>query len=128
MRTRVVVHHHRVIRLTHYRQLKGEKGDPAPITPFKYWASTQLGQNYRSSLLKIDRVILGNRPSRLLHTTTKVLRRVNDIMAQKEFGLLFDIDGVLLRGKEPIDVAAEAMQMIYKVCSFFYVLKFSTFS
>ena len=114
MRTRVVVHHHRVIRPTHYRQLKGEKGDPAPITPFKYWASTPLGQNY-NSLLKIDRVVFGNRPSRLLHTTTKVLRRVNDIMAQKEFGLLFDIDGVLLRGKEPIDVAAEAMQMIYKV-------------
>ena len=35
----------------------------------------------------------------------------------KKFGLLFDIDGVLLRGKEPIPVAADAMKMIYKVCS-----------
>ena len=33
----------------------------------------------------------------------------------KKFGLLFDIDGVLLRGKEPIDVAPEAMKMIYQV-------------
>ena len=33
----------------------------------------------------------------------------------KKFGLLFDIDGVLLRGKEPIPVAADAMKMIYKV-------------
>jgi len=47
-------------------------------------------------------------------------------MSQKEFGLLFDIDGVLLRGKEPIDVAAEAMQMIYKDGDFIIPTVFCT--
>jgi len=35
-------------------------------------------------------------------------------MEETKFGCLFDIDGVLLRGKTPIPVAAEAMKMIYK--------------
>lgn len=34
--------------------------------------------------------------------------------SQKKFGLLFDIDGVLLRGKTPIPEAIEAMKMVYK--------------
>ena len=100
---------------------QSEQQRPAPIlSAFKYWRPSRLGQTNWKRLI-------GKRPntsSRSVHTTThntKVLRRVdlNEIMAQKEFGLLFDIDGVLLRGKEPIDVAAEAMQMIYKVNSSF---------
>ena len=85
---------------------------PAPIlSAFKYWRPSRLGQTNWKRLI-------GKRPSsRSVHITTHdtELRRVDSTMAQKEFGLLFDIDGVLLRGKEPIDVAAEAMQMIYKV-------------
>jgi ribonucleotide monophosphatase NagD (HAD superfamily) len=34
---------------------------------------------------------------------------------KSKFGLLFDIDGVLLRGKTPIPVAKEAIQMAVKV-------------
>ena len=49
---------------------------------------------------------------------TLVIRREHkNLEMTKKFGLLFDIDGVLLRGKEPIPVAADAMKMIYKVCS-----------
>jgi len=38
---------------------------------------------------------------------------------ENKFGLLFDIDGVLLRGKEPIPVAAEALKMVYQVTQIF---------
>ena len=56
---------------------------------------------------------------------TLVIRREHkNLEMTKKFGLLFDIDGVLLRGKEPIPVAADAMKMIYKVCSIRYVLFF----
>jgi len=34
--------------------------------------------------------------------------------SQNKFGLLFDIDGVLLRGKTPIPEAIDAMKMVYK--------------
>ena len=40
---------------------------------------------------------------------------VSSMDNQSKFGCLFDIDGVLLRGKTPIPVAAEALKMIYKV-------------
>ena len=57
---------------------------------------------------------------------TLVIRREHkNLEMTKKFGLLFDIDGVLLRGKEPIPVAADAMKMIYKVCSMFYFLNFA---
>ena len=49
----------------------------------------------------------------------QIRRERRNLEMTKKFGLLFDIDGVLLRGKEPIPVAADAMKMIYKVCSIF---------
>ena len=59
-----------------------------------------------------------NRPliiiRRELSKVTKSITTMSDSTGKK-FGLLFDIDGVLLRGKEPIDVAPEAMKMIYQV-------------
>ena len=54
----------------------------------------------------------------------QIRREHKKLEMTKKFGLLFDIDGVLLRGKEPIPVAADAMKMIYKVCSIRYVLFF----
>ena len=45
----------------------------------------------------------------------EILAKNSTMNADKKFGLLFDIDGVLLRGKEPISVAPEAMKMIYQV-------------
>merc|ERR1711962_1398357 len=54
---------------------------------------------------------------RELHTVKKM---------SKKFGLLFDIDGVLLRGKEPIPVAADAMKMIYKDGDFIIPTVFCT--
>ena len=112
-----LLHHnkvgHRVIRLQ-YRHT----GDPAPITPFKYWPnSTLLGQNRD----------FGIQPTITTQYVSQKTKNLKVKMTQKEFGLLFDIDGVLLRGKEPIDVAAEAMQMIYKVLLAIFQ-KFNDFS
>ena len=57
--------------------------------------------------------------SRPKNTNTRTLsqRRYQIITMenQPKFGCLFDIDGVLLRGKTPIPVASEALKMIYKV-------------
>ena len=57
--------------------------------------------------------------SRPKNTNTRTLsqRRYKIITMenQPKFGCLFDIDGVLLRGKTPIPVASEALKMIYKV-------------
>merc|ERR1712130_794135 len=66
---------------------------------------------------------MGNKSNRKTFLSENIISRVycgkrqtvtmsdnNDL----KFGCLFDIDGVLLRGKTPIPVAAEAMKMIYK--------------
>jgi len=58
---------------------------------------------------------------------TLVIRREHkNLEMTKKFGLLFDIDGVLLRGKEPIPVAADAMKMIYKDGDFIIPTVFCT--
>jgi len=66
---------------------------------------------------------MGNKSNRKTFLSKNIISRIycgkrqtvtmsdnNDL----KFGCLFDIDGVLLRGKTPIPVAAEAMKMIYK--------------
>ena len=73
-----------------------------------------------------------NMKSEFKRTLKNQIRRERNknLEMTKKFGLLFDIDGVLLRGKEPIPVAADAMKMIYKVfpiykdVSFFFLKLF----
>jgi len=62
---------------------------------------------------------------RELSKVTKSITTMSDSTGKK-FGLLFDIDGVLLRGKEPIDVAPEAMKMIYQKGEFIIPTVFCT--
>jgi len=66
---------------------------------------------------------MGNKSNRKTFLSENIISRINCGKRQTvtmsdnndlKFGCLFDIDGVLLRGKTPIPVAAEAMKMIYK--------------